>query len=615
MARAVDKLILNSELAAGALQDNDFSNVIFSFAQTASGSWSVLSKFSDDIWNIPDSYFTTNTAGSFKKLDFRRIPESFRHLMKVCILKYYLFGVFNQGAPRGATIVNFFVGALSFLNYVAKHTVNLKDISPVLFSNYVLDAKSLKGRNSETLSVDSRRLRFTAIETLHHLSQDTTDPMPHPWPDSSASTLSGKNGTAWYLKGKTPVIPDSVLSLLFQKSVEDIENIDWLLDLKDECRAIKSRIPGPGYSTLHTMPYLKSMGYSGGERELNKAIRNAYIASAVIILTTSGVRNHELLSLKTDCYFSTLDDDGGLIHWLRGRSEKTYEGDAEWIVTDITKKATAAASRITMHLRCELERNIKDRLMSDPDCLQTAALEVHQDAIFIGKDPSTGEIRTITGGWLGSLIRQYCEKIGITWDIAPHQFRRTFAVYVVRSAMGDIRYLKTHFKHWTLDMTALYASHEQRDSELLDEVMAAFYEAKNDIFDHALNESTPLSGGLAETVRNYRAAKVQTYSTHSEMVKTVSDTVFIRSTAVAWCTHDLVGCVGGVGVEATRCADCSHSLIDDTKIPIWKGIYSQQQELIHLTDIGASGIERVKRDLDRCVKVLSDLGVTVEGSV
>ncbi|MGJ7514711.1 tyrosine-type recombinase/integrase [Pseudomonas baetica] len=613
MLAIADPRISNHESARQAFVDSDFSRVVFSFAQTPSGNWLVQSRFEDDVWIIPDAYFPSNVASSFKKLDFLRFPVQFRHIMKICVLKYFLFGIFNQGAPRGNTIVQFYVGALSFLTYISKHTTTLQHINPMLFSNYVKDCKSLAGRKSEKLSVDALRLRFIAVQTLHQLSQDTIDPMAHPWPDSSAATLAGKNGTAWYLKGKTPVIPDEILAPLFQSAVKDIERADELLSLRAGCDEILNRRASKNNSNLYTTPYLDSMGFSGGRRQLNKDLRRAYAACAIIILMTSGVRNHELLSIEKGCSSTTLDDDGNTIHWMSGRSEKTYEGNTEWIVTEVTRHAIDVATRISEPLRVALENDLKKRLRDNPECTEAWQLDAYKDAVFLGRDLATGKIQTISSGHLGSLINKYCQRLGLTWQFSPHQFRRTFAVYVVRSANGDIRYLKKHFKHWTLDMTALYASHEERDSELLDEVMAAYSEAKYEILDHVLDESTPLSGGLAEGIRKLRSTQVQTYASHSEMVKTVSDSVFIRSTSVAWCTNDLGNCVGGSGAESTRCGDCVNSLIDDTKMPIWQGIYSQQLELIKLTDIGASGIERVKRDMARCVKVLSDLGAPVGG--
>ncbi len=602
-------IVRNTLEVSEALITNDFSKVIFSYTTTPSGKLLVLSSFSDDVWIIPDSQFTTSVTKSFKRLNFKTVPSKFVHILKLCVLKYSLFGLFGQ-PPRGSTIKLFFTNALSFLNYISKHTDSLNAINPLLFSNYTLDTKLVKGRKEALLTVDALRLRFTGVEQLHLLSQDTVDPMRHPWPDSSASTLSGKNGTDWYLKGKTPVIPDDILAVLFQQSVSHMERAEYLIELRDASRQIISTLTSRGNQTLYTSPFLQSQGFEGGLREVLGEIRKTYIACAVIILTTSGVRIHELHSLKEDCRFTTEDSDGKTIYWMRGRSEKTGEGDTEWVVTEATHQAISVAAKITAPLREELKQKIDELFSVNADCHIAAQLSLHKDVIFLGKHTVTGEISTLAN--LGNLLTGYCTDLGLDWNLTSHQFRRTFAVYVVRSAHGDLRYLKKHFKHWSLDMTALYAANEQKDSDLLDELMQAYSEAKESIIDHMLDETTLLSGGLADGVMKFRAAQIKTYQDRSEMVKTVADFVHIRATSVAWCTNDLGNCVGGSGLEATRCGDCVNSLIDDTKLPVWQGIYDQQIELLDLTDIGESGLERVRRDVARCEKVLKDLGAPVE---
>jgi len=42
---------------------------------------------------------------------------------------------------------------------------------------------------------------------------------------------------------------------------------------------------------------------------------------------------------------------------------------------------------------------------------------------------------------------------GTIWPLTSHHFRCTFACLAARSALGDIRYLREHYKHWSLDMT------------------------------------------------------------------------------------------------------------------------------------------------------------------
>ena len=67
---------------------------------------------------------------------------------------------------------------------------------------------------------------------------------------------------------------------------------------------------------------------------------------------------------------------------------------------------------------------------------------------------------------------RFAKQCGVTIDLTPHMFRRTFACYVAKSAYGDLRYLRQHFKHWSLDMSMMYALNEEQDAELYDEIMS-----------------------------------------------------------------------------------------------------------------------------------------------
>jgi hypothetical protein len=60
-------------------------------------------------------------------------------------------------------------------------------------------------------------------------------------------------------------------------------------------------------------------------------------------------------------------------------------------------------------------------------------------------------------------LKAFAKKCGLEWELATHQFRRKFANYAARSQFGDLRYLKQHFKHWSLDMTLGYALNESQE--------------------------------------------------------------------------------------------------------------------------------------------------------
>ncbi len=124
-------------------------------------------------------------------------------------------------------------------------------------------------------------------------------------------------------------------------------------------------------------------------------------------------------------------------------------------------------------------------------------------------------------------------------------------------------------------------------------------------------DDTLLSGGSAQQIKSFRSNNeaVRTYKTRYELALKISDKVFLRANGAAWCTADNRGCSGHGVIESTLCADCEGSIIDDSKVIFWMGAYEHTRELELLDDIGGAGMARIKRDIERCRKVLKDLGV------
>lgn len=584
------------------------TNLVVTAMRLKDGSYSVLSRFGDPVWRLPDTLFPSNVPEHRKSLNFHRIPAIFQFVLKVSVLRYYLYGLEGGGRPRGRTLHNFYMNATAFLQFLDTRGIDrLAQVNTLLTTQYAETCRSsISQQTDKRLGAVTLSRRFEAVETLHRLSCHTSDPMPHPWPETSAYVLSGgainQRGTA-----RTLVIPEAILSGLFHQAHGWLEDAGRLLDHRDA--AAQWQCQGLWKRAIYKR--LAQRGYSGGLKSLNQDIMTLLEACMVILLTTSGIRLSELGSLRRGCAYTTVGSDGERYHWIRGDSPKTHEGETRWLVPAIVHAAINVAERVTEPLSQALKADIDARLSDNRQCLEAAKLERHRDAVFLGQvSNKNNRIQTLSGDAIRSRMDRFAKALGHDWHFAPHQFRRTFAVYAAHSALGDLRYLKEHFKHWGLDMTALYAMDERQDAELYDEMLTAVRNIKIDVVEHWLDKDTALSGGMAEPIKDFRSSHeaVQTYASRRQMAEKLSDQINIRSTGVAWCTADSGGCNGGQGVEMAKCGDCAQSAIDDTRQARWEGIYSQQIELRQIDDIGPSGQHRVERDIARCEKVLTDLG-------
>lgn len=581
-------------------------NAVITGIRLEDGSYHVLSRFGDNVWILPDSLFSAGTKDYHKKLNFLCVPLPFREVLRICTMHYILSGIEGRPLPRGGTINQFFMKVTSFLTWLHDHRIDrLSEVTPLICQQYVEFCKGLKGRTGALLG-EALTSRFGAVETLYILSQKSGEPMRQPWPDSSASHLAGMTGqgASKLQEAKTEIIPDDILGPLFQSAVEWLDRADEIISLRARIESWKS----DGHSYSYITPSLKKLGWKFSE--LREAEQHLQAACICIILITSGIRLSELCSLENRCAFKRMDEQGEPFHWMKGVSYKTNTGDCEWLVAEITHRALAVAERLALPLQRQLQQRIFDLRNSNPKEARIIRMKEHAHRLFLSvSNVQNGRIGTLSKELAMIRINAFAAWCGLKWRFAPHQFRRTFAVYAAHSAFGDLRYLRDHFKHWSIDMTVLYAMSRRQDAELYDSVGLAALSIKTDLLEHWLEPDAILTGGAADPIRAFRTKNeaLVTKVDRAEMAKTISPLVHLRATGVAWCTADTGGCNGGQGIEKTRCADCGNAVIDESRKSVWQGIYAQQLELRDLADIGPGGAERVQRDIERCEVVLQEL--------
>ena len=352
---------------------------------------------------------------------------------------------------------------------------------------------------------------------------------------------------------------------------------------------------------------LKAKGFSG-LNQFNKEIALLESSCWLIIMGTVGVRVHELCEIEKDTYYSKIKDDGRY-HFIVSRSLKTEEGMTSWLCPEIAIEALKVMTRLSEPLRAKLSDQIKAENLAG-DYSKAEELERIQNSCVLGVSRfKNNQIDVFSGKTINERLNKLAKAAGVDWHFASHQFRRTFAHFVVHNQLGDLRYLRDHFKHWSLDMAALYGFDDDLDLELFTDIYRTYREKGESIFAHWLDESTPIAGGLKDNVislRN-RGDAVKTYGSREDMIKTVSDNIIVRSTGIAWCTNDTFGCGGG------QCEECVHSVIDDSHQYKWEAIYMQQLELRKIAEqVGPGGTATIERTIKRCEKVLAELGADME---
>lgn len=576
--------------------------------------WVIVSRYGDDIWWLTGN--TTNTIKAETQLDFTAVPPAFRDTVKAVMYRLMRRGRAGQKRLGAASLFKALTPMRLFLEYLQSLGISsLTKVSPLVCTNY---AHTRRARTGATLSPSTLRKLLSTVETLYELSQYTDTPMlEHPWPDSSASQLAERDSKN-DAQRKTPLMPDNVFSTLFRSAWEVIQEAPKLIELHEEMMTIIARSVDVSRATSKDRrnKRLHELGFKGGLARLRSAHSDIRTAAYIVIASLSGCRNHELAFLRKNAYYSTEDDEGERYWWMCSHSTKTGEGATEWMVPEAAITALKVLERWSAPYQATLRQEIEGLRIENPLDSRISEAEEHLDALLVGADSAKGnQIRTIGLRQWNQKLRMFAKHRGVTWELASHHFRRKFANYAARSQFGDLRYLKEHFKHWSMNMTLGYALNESQEMALYLEIEAELGAFKEQVVSDWLGPSTPLAGGYGNNIRDWRSREenIVLFKDHAHMVKSIAHSTAIRSNGHAWCTADDNLCVGNT-IDRTRCGDgCANAVIGPAHATIYQGMYDQLMILRDADDIGKGGRARVQRDLNRCADVLLSLGYQATG--
>ena len=585
-------------------------------ATKVDGQWVIRSRYGDEKWQLEG--FSTNVPPGKRGVDFGTVPPAFRAVMKAMLYRYIQRGRRGAGRPKGVIVRQWFCDVRPFLRHLeALKLHQLRMVTPMVCAAYVSACREIrqtKRSKGKPLSQHGLQARFLTVEALYDLSQYTNDPMPeHPWPETSGRAMAGLTGGGRQLS-KTPLIPDEVFCTLFNEAHQQLEGGHQLLDLRDTLNAVMSKHKRQSEDVARAKKrILEAHGWERGLRAFNSALTNLRTACYIILASTSGCRNHELANLQSGAHHRTHDSEGTVYHWMRSRSEKTDAGIHDWMIPEVSVRTLRLMERWAEPYQALIAAELEQRRCANPHDPQIAEASKHRHALFLGETPGSKQPRTLSYATWMCALKSFAQLCGLNWNLSSHQFRRKFANYVAHSRFGDLRYLKEHFAHWSLDMTLRYAMDDSWgqhfDLELYDDIQAEFEDVKLGAVDSWLGEKT-LAGGYGRSLKLWQREpqNLLIFKDHASMLKSIAESTPIRSNGHAWCTADNDDCIGNT-LERTRCGNCNNAVIGKGHAPIYKQLYDDLNGLLSYPDIGDGGRQRVERDLDRCRDVLVQLGV------
>lgn len=605
---------------ARRLNELERDALIISAAQV-DGQWVILSRYGDDTWQLEGC--PSNRTASAKRLHFDHVPPAFQGGMKAILYRYLQRGRRETVRPKASGVRSLFYDANPFLHYLAALGLDhFGAVSPNLCATYVTACKSLRQATrfeGKPLSQSTLESRFRAVEALFELSQYTNDPIPqHPWPETSAIAMAGLIGSR--RDSKTPLIPDAVFCSLFELAYQQVERGQQLLELREALELVATQRKGQSVTKLSKAKAhrLRTSGWKDGLRAFNKALSKLRTACYIVLASTSGCRNHELANVQSSAHHATIDDEGTVYHWMRSHSSKTDAGFHDWMIPEIAVRALRLMERWAGPYQAMIAAELEQRRRLNSHDPEIAEALRHRHAIFLGINPSeSNQVRTLSNSSWNVHLKAFAKDCGLSWDLSSHQFRRKFANYAAHSRFGDLRYLREHFAHWSLDMTLSYAMDDSWgqhfDLELYDDIQAELDDIKIDVVDSWMGDEH-LAGGYGRALKHWQQEpqNLLIFKDYASMLKSIAESTAIRSNGHAWCTADDGSCIGNT-LERTRCGSgCSNAVIGSRHAPFYQKLYEDQKKLLHCPDIGESGRQRVGRDLKRCRDVLILLGIDPE---
>lgn len=607
---------------------------------------SVRTRFSDETWDFRPYIHGLNVAKSRAEIRFSTplingsnlLDEDNRNIL--ISVKECLYVRIHVAHPRSGkrlspqSVIAKSHGLRALVNFMLETGLErFSQFEPRHCKQYIAFLK----RNNPTLSNTTLVKYLGDVEDLYHLREYLNDALTqHPWPESSAIHLSNsrvKNGIR--PQNQTPRIPDDLCVKLFTSAVDLIEKQSHVIQnvaekenqlINEQFEAFiangkRSRQLTTTQANTHA-EYLISRTYKFKKEFFIALQQNGFnstvdytrmqvqirTACYVVISMLTGMRNSEIGSLTTTSFYKATGWDNEEYCWLRGLTYKLedHPKPAKWMVPSCVKIAIDHLVAMNKFNKAAIRRALP--YLPAEERHRQAKLQEH---LFICYDFHTAQFNGVSNPHWNRVLQDFSDvfecKItdpnndlniaaGNTWPLRSHQFRRTFACLAARSALGDLRYLREHYKHWSLDMTLHYAKDSEFDTSLFDEVYTERNDLQRSLISDWMVEEAPLAGGRGLAIATFKQrGSVKTAKTLESFVNQISDSVFIRGTGHSWCLTAHDGC-GGEGIfDALLCVDCKSAVIDKTHVPVWKGLKRQHEALLDLEDSGDATRHKAKQ--------------------
>ena len=332
----------------------------------------VLSRYGDHVWNLSPHIHTRNKAASNKIIDFSspqfadgsRLTDP-QHAGLLEGVKALLYVRLSQNSPHsgkplsGITAIGLWMSLCPLLRWMVDAGYgSFAALTSEACLAYVDHSRnrsvwehSSNGRPDKKLTATTLYNHFVCVEDLWHFREFLPDALKeHPWPGQSAGSLAGVKKGGTDRAAKTEQIPDRLMSILMQEALR------YVMDGYGDQLLACCNAHAEGKPINEHLTRLGLITWQAVRAEVTRLHTTCYI----VIAGLSGMRDSEMASLETGCYYEHEGWDGAVYGWIKGYTYKLEEDPkpVEWMVPPVVKNAVDMITQVTAPLRDELEHQI-----------------------------------------------------------------------------------------------------------------------------------------------------------------------------------------------------------------------------------------------------------------
>ncbi len=604
------------------------------------GGETVVSRYRDDVWELWPDFPAAGFPPSRKRIDWGiALPDGTtlldpRHADLLESAKAFAYALWKdppQGRKRMKAITVQRVVSVDLVHLlrwmVDRGYRSFREIDG--FDDFVEYAKS--GQDKDRVPGDGTvALRLRIPEYLWRYGERLEDRIEErPWSEENYNTLAGlpRGGS---VNPKTAFIPDSVAKEMARGAVRYVDHLaPGIMEALEVSTAAGRAARERGLSRCRVDELVseaaKRFGYSG-VGDLHTKAGNLRTACLFVAIFFTGIRISEALSLEENCVETEPTPDGQTLVWIHGtkyKMEDDPKGKPErWLVPPVVARSLAVMNRLTGRRREAIRKEMEDlescvagKVRGLKGLIAIAKriddLRSWNGKLFLSLDGDKTE-GVVTERDMCTYLNRFAEELGVRgeggkpWRFCSHQCRRTFARFAAKNRLGDLHYLRDHFKHWSIRQTAFYAKGAY-DRDLLRSVDRNLNGLIGLMRSKWGKKGVQLAGGAGKWIEGFRESGT-VFRNGGGTPTRLPEGVRVTGSGHSWCLAVAgKGCGGDCLVEKIDCVDCPMAVIDKSHGDVWRFLARQQERVLECPDVGEPARRRAERFLKKAMEVLGRL--------